>query len=121
MSSLGIKFILAIFVGYPQAFRFVVSPDQCPMISKYGPSLSKALGPVDPSFLVVKKSHFTKNVHLTASLQNVHVGCQYSKTCLKQPLKKDKTKILKTNGSLMRSKGLQNAPLGAFCNTFDLQ
>ena len=24
------------------------------MISKYGPSLSKAVGPVDPSFLVVK-------------------------------------------------------------------
>ena len=32
----------------------------------------------------------------------VHVGCQYSKTCLKQPLKKDKTKILITNGSLMK-------------------
>ena len=30
------------------------------MISKYGPSLSKAVGPVDPSFLVVKKSHFNK-------------------------------------------------------------
>ena len=36
------------------------------MISKYGPSLSKAVGPVDPSFLVVKKSHFNKNIHLTA-------------------------------------------------------
>ena len=35
-------------------------PGHCPMISKYGPSLSKAVGPVDPSFLVVKKSHFDK-------------------------------------------------------------
>ena len=26
----------------------------------------------------------------------------YSKTCLKQPLKKDKTKVLKTTGSLMK-------------------
>ena len=30
-------------------------PGHCPMISKYGPSLSKAVAPVDPSFLVVKK------------------------------------------------------------------
>ena len=36
---------------------------------KYGSSLSKAVGPVDPSFLVVKKSHFNKNIHLTASLR----------------------------------------------------
>ena len=43
----------------------MVSPGHCPKISKYGPSLSKV---VDPSFLVVKKSHFNKNIHLTASL-----------------------------------------------------
>ena len=35
------------------------------MISKYGPSPSKVVGPVDLSFLVVKKSHFKKNNHLT--------------------------------------------------------
>ena len=44
-----------------QAFRFMVGPGHCPMISKYDPSLSKAVSPVDPSFLV-------KNIHLTASL-----------------------------------------------------
>ena len=38
-----------------------------PIISKYGPSHSKAVGPVDPSFLVVKKSHLNKNIQLTAS------------------------------------------------------
>ena len=32
----------------------------------------------------------------------------------------DKTKILMTNGSLMKVEVLQNAPIGAFCNTFDL-
>ena len=49
---------------------FMVGPGHCPMISKYGPSLSKAVGPVDPSFLVVKKSPFNKrNIHLTGSLQ----------------------------------------------------
>ena len=51
-----------------QAFRFMVGPGHCPMISMYGPSLSKAVGPVDPSFLVVKKSHFNENIHLTDSL-----------------------------------------------------
>ena len=42
-------------------------------------------------------------------------------------LKFDKTKVLMTNGSLMKvksiaecSKVLQNAPRGAFCNNFDL-
>ena len=77
-----------------QAFRFMVGPGHCPMITKYGPSLSKAVGPVDPTFVVVKKSLFNKNIHLTASLQKVHVGCQYSKTCLKQPLKKRQNKNL---------------------------
>ena len=44
----------------------------------------------------------------------------YSKTCVKRPLKIDKTKISMTNDSLMKVKVLQNPPLGAFCNTFDL-
>ena len=47
----------------------MVGPGHCPMISKYGTSLSKSVGPVDPSFLVVKKSHFKKNIHLIASLR----------------------------------------------------
>ena len=42
----------------------MVGPGHCPMISKYDPSLSKAVGPVDPSFLVVNKSHFIKNIQL---------------------------------------------------------
>ena len=33
-----------------QAFRFMVGPSHCPMISKYGSSLFKAVGSVDPSF-----------------------------------------------------------------------
>ena len=78
-----------------QAFKFMVGPRQSLMISKYGPSLSKAVGPVDPSFLVVKKSHFNKKYSsysdsTNSTKQKVHVGSQYSKTCLKQPLKKDK-------------------------------
>ena len=51
-----------------KAFRFMVGPGHCPMISKYGPSLSKAVGHVNPSFLVVKKPTLIKTIHLTASL-----------------------------------------------------
>ena len=79
------------------------------MISKYDPSLSKAVGPVDPSFLGAEKSVFNKKYSsysksTNSTKQKVHVGCQYSKTSLKQPLKKDKTKILITNSSLMKVK-----------------
>ena len=84
----------------------MVGPGHCPMISKYGPSLSKAVGPVDPSFLVVKKSHVNKNVRLTAGLQKAHVDCQYSKTCLKQPLKKRQNKDLNNKNSLMKVKSI---------------
>ena len=41
------------------------------MISKYDPTLFKAVGPVDPSFLVVKKYHFNKDIPLTASLRTL--------------------------------------------------
>ena len=82
-----------------QTFRFIVGPGHCPMISKYGPSFSKAEGPVDPSFLVVNKSHLNEKYSsysesTNSTKQKVHVGSQYSKTCPKQPFKKDKTKIL---------------------------
>ena len=65
LKSIGKK----VFFTHHQAFRFMVGPGHFPMISKYGPSLSKAGCPVDPSFLVVKKSHFNTNIHLTASLR----------------------------------------------------
>ena len=46
----------------------------------------------------------------------------YCKTCLKRPLKIDKTKVLMINGSLMKveSKLLNGAFPLAICNTFDL-
>ena len=76
----------------------MVGPGLCPTISKYGQSLSKAMGPVDPSFLVVKNSLYYKYSSYSESTnstkQIVHEGSQYSKTCLKQPLKKDKIKDL---------------------------
>ena len=89
---------------------------------KYGPALSKAVGPVDPSFLVVKKSHFNKkssdlssySESMNSTKQKEHVGSQYSKTYLKQPLKKDKTKILITKDSLMKVKSIAECILHYF-------
>ena len=77
----------------------MVSQGHCPMISKYRPSLSKAVGPVDPPFLVVKKNLTLIKLFIlervyevkNSTTHKVHVGCKYSKTCLKQSLKK-KTK-----------------------------
>ena len=47
-------------------------------------------------------------------------GSAYSITCLRRHSKLDKTKVLKTNGSLMKDKCIAECSLGAFCNTFDL-
>ena len=50
-----------------------------------------------------------------------HYKQVYSKTCLKRPLKKkDKTKVLNTNGRLMKVESIAECSLGAFCNNFDL-
>ena len=73
-------------------------------------SLSKAVGPVGPSFLVVKKTHFNNKYSFyrefaNSTKQKVHVGSQYSKTCLKQPLKIDKTLII--NCSLMKVESIE--------------
>ena len=103
---------------FSQTFRFMVGSGYCPMISNSGPSLSKTVGPVDPSLLVVKKSHFNNNIHLTESLRTPKNGCQYSKTCLKQPLKKDKTKIFITNGSLMKVKRIAECSKGSILQYF---
>ena len=43
-----------------------------------------------------------------------------TKTCLKRSHKNRQTKILKTNGSLMKVESIEECSLGAFCNTFDM-
>ena len=42
------------------------------------------------------------------------------KPVLRGHSKIDKTKIFKTNGSLMKVESIAECSLGAFCNTFDL-
>ena len=50
------------------------------------------------------------------SLENVSTV----KPVLSVHSKLDKTKVLKTNGSLMKVKNVAECSLGAFCNSFDL-
>ena len=50
----------------------------------------------------------------------VFSSLKYSESCLKWPLKKDKTKVLKTGGSLVQVESIAECSTGAFCNTFDL-
>ena len=51
---------------------------------------------------------------MNSTKQKVHVGCQYSETRLKQPLnKKDKAKMLITNGSLIKVKRIAECSKGS--------
>ena len=45
---------------------------------------------------------------------------KYSKPFLSSHSKIDKTKVLKTNDSLMKVESIAGCSLAAFCNTFDL-
>ena len=51
---------------------------------------------------------------------NVLAQLNTVKPVLSRHSKIDKTKIFKTNGSLMQVKSIAECSLGAFCNTFDL-
>ena len=61
------------------------------------------------------KSYWLFSSPLPVSLEGITV-----KPVLSGHSKIDKTKVLKTNGSLMKVKGIAECSLGAFCNTFDL-
>ena len=52
--------------------------------------------------------------------ENLIPACYYSKTCLSGHSKTDKTKVLKTNVSLMKVESIAECSKRAFCNTFDL-
>ena len=91
--------------AHNKVFRFMVDPGHCPAISKYGPLLSKVVGPVDPSFLVVKISRFNKKYSsYSESMNSTKKSTDVVNTLKHAATKKDKTKTLITNGSLMKVK-----------------
>ena len=61
-----------------------------------------------------------KNVVRTQLSESAHDVNNTVKSVNKGHSKIDKTKILMTNGSLMKVKSIAIATLGAFLNTFDL-
>ena len=74
---------------------------------KIWPITFQGNGPSGPILFSCEKSHFSKNFHLTASLQTPQNRKYMSlintvKPALSSHSKKDKTKILITNGSLMK-------------------
>ena len=66
--------------------------------------------------LIKKYSSYSESTNSTK--QKVQVGSQYSKTILKQSLKKDKTKILITNGSLMKVESIAECSLWGILQYF---
>ena len=75
--------------------------------------------PVKP---VVKFNHcnVAEKVWILTESQLIHIVFKRVKPVLSGHSKIDKTNALMTNGSLMKVETLQNAPIGAFCNTFAL-
>ena len=61
---------------------------------------------------------FTINSVITVA-RNIPI-CFTVKSVLSSHSKLDKTKVLKTNGGLMKVESIAECALGAFCNTFDL-
>ena len=53
-------------------------------------------------------------------LRNHNICCGYNKTCVKQPLKIDKIKILMTNGSLMKVESIAECSPWSILQYFDL-
>ena len=65
----------------------------------------------------------TSTCQADESWDNLDPGCQINgtvKPVLSDHSKIGKTKVLKTNGSLMQVKCIAECSLGAFCNKFDL-
>ena len=55
-----------------------------------------------------------------ASRTENQFNCDTVKPVISGHSKIDETKVLKTNGSLMKVESIAECSLGAFCNTFDL-
>ena len=59
---------------------------------------------------------FLKNRNISSKIKRSKVT---DYTVLSDHSKIDKTKVFKTNGSLMKIESIAKCSLGAFCNTFD--
>ena len=62
------------------------------------------------------------SLYVVGQKECMHTNCLVNtvKPVLSGHSKIDKTKVLKTNGSIMKVESIAKCSLGAFCNTFDL-
>ena len=75
------------------------------------------LNPLCPKFSSTIKNEYLKVIIQFHKME----GQVYTvKPVLRGHSKIDKTKVLKTNGSLMKVESIAECFLGAFCNSFDL-
>ena len=65
-------------------------------------------------------SLFIINLNFFAEEKDRYLDCHTVKPILSGHSKIDKTRVLKTNDSLMKVESIAECSLGAFCNTFDL-
>ena len=70
--------------------------------------------------LVTRPQAYRYDSPSQASTVSEILGLTTVKLVLSAHSKKDKTKVLKTNGSLIKIESIAECSLGAFCNTFDL-
>ena len=72
------------------------------------------------SFFSIKHTVHSPNTCNTKFGIHWNGRCYTVKPVLSGHSKIDKTKVLKTNGSLMKVESIAECSLGVFCNTFDL-
>ena len=84
----------------------------------HDPITFQGSGPSGPILFNCEKISLSNSESTSSTKQKVHVGSQYSKTFLKQPLKKIKTNILITNGSLMKLESIAEGSPWSFLKYF---
>ena len=84
----------------------------------YYPLLSADLTQKDVTVKLVNGANASTKPNMT--IKHIILPSIYSETCLKRPLKIDKTNFLLEKGRLMKVESIAECSLGAFCNTVDL-
>ena len=112
-----IRGLFMTFVWFPvlfKAYLFFKDFSRKPSKFKYFSSLCEPCCKLSDTLMISLKTICRQ----TRNIQN-YPACKYSKTCLKQPLSKRPQIGFQDQLSLIAGQIIANAPLGAFCNTFD--
>ena len=93
--SLALTIIIGVLILYSRSIQIYGGPGSLSHDFKIWPITFQGSGPSGPILFSCEKNlNLIKNIHLTASLRTPQNSCQFSKTGLKQPLKKRQNKDL---------------------------